>query len=256
MPGTSLSAASRERRRHPVEAERLTGSGHGRGHPGRVVGGVDDDRGAAPEDLQPPGRADLGERLPDQVRVERSGLVRTPANASTAASAQAALPAWCSAEQRQEDVLVGAAQAAQRTSCWPPSACSRLSTPNSTPSRATVAPTSPRALAAAPRPPSGCCASTATAPGLMMPAFSAAISSIVCRAAWVWSMAIGVITATAPSATLVQSEPAAHADLDHHHVHRRVGEDGEGHPGQDLEEGHRRRMLARRPAATYGRISS
>ncbi len=39
----------------------------------------------------------------------------------------------------------------------------------------------------------------------MMPAFSAAISSTVLPSSLVWSMAIGVMTATAPSATLVQS---------------------------------------------------
>ena len=44
------------------------------------------------------------------------------------------------------------------------------------------------------------------------------------------------MTATTPSATLVQSEPAAHAHLEDRHVDRRVSEDREGHPGQDLEE--------------------
>ena len=38
-----------------------------------------------------------------------------------------------------------------------------------------------------------------------MPAFSPAISSIVWPSSLVWSIATGVITATAPSATLVQS---------------------------------------------------
>ena len=39
----------------------------------------------------------------------------------------------------------------------------------------------------------------------MMPAFSAAISSTVSPSSLVWSIEIGVITATTPSATLVQS---------------------------------------------------
>ena len=39
----------------------------------------------------------------------------------------------------------------------------------------------------------------------MIPAFSPAISSIVLPSSLMWSIAIGVITATAPSATLVQS---------------------------------------------------
>ena len=39
----------------------------------------------------------------------------------------------------------------------------------------------------------------------MMPAFSAAISSTVPPSSLVWSIEIGVMTATTPSATLVQS---------------------------------------------------
>ena len=39
----------------------------------------------------------------------------------------------------------------------------------------------------------------------MMPAFSVAISSIVSPSHCMWSIATGVITATAPSATLVAS---------------------------------------------------
>ena len=52
----------------------------------------------------------------------------------------------------------------------------------------------------------GCCAITAVAPGLMMPDFSVAISSMVSPSHCMWSIAIGVITATAPSATLVASQ--------------------------------------------------
>ncbi len=40
----------------------------------------------------------------------------------------------------------------------------------------------------------------------MMPAFSVAISSIVLPSHCMWSIATGVITATAPSATLVASQ--------------------------------------------------
>ena len=51
--------------------------------------------------------------------------------------------------------------------------------PNSTPSRATDAPTSATRLSSTSAAASGCCARTATASGLMMPAFWVAISSIV-----------------------------------------------------------------------------
>jgi hypothetical protein len=37
---------------------------------------------------------------------------------------------------------------------------------------------------------------------------------------------------------------AAEADLDHGDVHRHVGEDGERHAGEDLEEGQRDRLAA------------
>ena len=46
---------------------------------------------------------------------------------------------------------------------------------------------------------------TATAPGLMMPAFSVAISAGVVPRYFAWSTATGVTTATFPSATLVES---------------------------------------------------
>ena len=47
--------------------------------------------------------------------------------------------------------------------------------------------------------------STTAAPSLMIPAFSVAISAIVSPSQRSWSMAIGVKTATSPSATLVES---------------------------------------------------
>ena len=51
----------------------------------------------------------------------------------------------------------------------------------------------------------GCCAITATEPGLMMPAFSVAIASTESPSSRVWSSEIGVTTATAASAMLVAS---------------------------------------------------
>ncbi len=51
-----------------------------------------------------------------------------------------------------------------------------------------------------------CWPMTATAPGLMMPDFSVAIFSTVSPSQRTWSMATGVSTATAPSATLVLSQ--------------------------------------------------
>ena len=74
------------------ERERvLERGGHGLGAV-RVVRGVEHDRRAAPDDLEPAGRGDLRERRADQLVVER--LRRRRANASTAASATAAFCAW------------------------------------------------------------------------------------------------------------------------------------------------------------------
>ncbi len=54
---------------------------------------------------------------------------------------------------------------------------------------------------------SSCCwATTATAPDLMIPDFSTAISPVVSPSLSVWSSPIGVITATAESMTLVASQ--------------------------------------------------
>ena len=74
------------------------------------------------------------------------------------------------------------------------------------PSLATVAPTSAARRSSASPAAGGCWASTATAPGLMMPALSAAISSTVLPSQRAWSSEIGVSTATVPSATLVLSQ--------------------------------------------------
>ena len=64
-------------------------------------------------------------------------------------------------------------------STCPPTATARDATPNSLPSRATVAPTS-AARRSNTSAASGCCAaSTAIDSGLMIPAFSPAISPIV-----------------------------------------------------------------------------
>ncbi len=51
-----------------------------------------------------------------------------------------------------------------------------------------------------------CTAETTTAPGLMMPTFSRAISSGVSPRYLAWSTAIGVSTATRASITLVASQ--------------------------------------------------
>ena len=76
----------------------------------------------------------------------------------------------------------------------------------STPSRTTRAPCSAATASRTPSTSSVCSASTTVAPSLMIPDFSEAISTTVCPRNRSWSSAIGVTTATSPSATLVESQ--------------------------------------------------
>ena len=82
----------------------------------------------------------------------------------------------------------------------------RDSTPNSRPSRATMASTSTDRRSSTSAASTGCWARTPYDPGLRIPAFSPAISSTVRPSQRVWSIAIGVTTATWASATLVLSQ--------------------------------------------------
>ena len=89
---------------------------------------------------------------------------------------------------------------------WPPTATWRSITPKSIPSRCGSAPISAHRSSSTWAASTGCPARMACAPGLMMPAFSRAISVTVRPSRWVWSRSIGVTTATPASATLVASQ--------------------------------------------------
>ncbi|CAM5696424.1 hypothetical protein SVIOM342S_00514 [Streptomyces violaceorubidus] len=91
------------------------------------------------------------------------------------------------------------------TSC-PPTATSRATTPNSSPSRATVALTSTAFFSITCAASTGCWARMTVASCLTMPAFSVAISPGVSPSRSVWSRSMGVTTATSPSMTLVASQ--------------------------------------------------
>ena len=82
----------------------------GRRRPVGVVGGVEHDGRAAPDDLQPAGRGDLGEGRAHEVVVERllagEGLDRRQRDGGVLRLVRAV--------QRQEDVVVPAAQALER----------------------------------------------------------------------------------------------------------------------------------------------
>ncbi len=128
-----------------------------------------------------------------------------PKNASTAASATAALCAWCAPYSGRK--MSGYSPPSPRSvSSCPPTATSRETTPNSMPSRATVASTSTARFSSTCAASTGCCARTTVASFLTIPAFSEAISPGVEPSRSVWSREMGVTTATEPSMTLVASQ--------------------------------------------------
>ena len=160
-----------------------------------------------------------------------------PRNASTAASAWAALAAWWPV-QRQEDVVYGSLGAVEPDS-WPPTASCRSSTPNSMPSRWTRAPTSAQRCS------STCAASDRLAgedglgaglddPGLLVGDLGDRVAE-----------QMGVVDVDRGDhgdvgvGDVGRVPGAAESDLDHRHVDRGVGERRVRHRGDDLEEGHR-----------------
>ena len=134
------------------------------------------------------------------------------------------------AVQRQEHLVVHAAEALQGQHLAADGRPRGARTPNSLPSRATRRADLDAPLSRIGRRLLGCAAHDHGRARLwMMPAFSSAISSIVSPSHSVWSSPIGVITATSASITLVASSRAAQPDLDHGDVDRGVGEGRERH---------------------------
>ncbi|MGY3682833.1 hypothetical protein ACVWXU_006456 [Streptomyces sp. TE33382] len=128
-----------------------------------------------------------------------------PKNASTAASATAALCAWW-APYSGRKIWSYSPPRPRSVSSWPPTAISREATPNSMPSRATVASTSTAFFSITCAASTGCCARMTVAPCLMIPDFSPAISAGVEPSRSVWSSEIGVTRATEASITFVASQ--------------------------------------------------
>ena len=88
---------------------------------------------------------------------------------------------------------------------WPPSASLRSVSEKSLPSRRSDAPTAAARSSTIAATLGSCSRTTPTFPGLMMSAFSAAISSTV-EPSSRWSSEIGVITATSPATRFVASQ--------------------------------------------------
>ena len=161
---------------------------------------------------------------------------RRRANASTAASAQAALLRLVRAVQRQEHLVVVAAAGPAARSSWPPTASSRLDTPNSRPSRATVAPTSAARRSSTSARLDRLLGQDGDRARLDDAGLLRRRSPRPCRRGTRVVQGDGVTTATAPSATLVASQVPPMPTSTTRDVDRRVGEHRERHAGEHLEE--------------------
>ena len=127
---------------------------------------------------------------------------------------------------------------------WPPTASRASVRANSAPSNAMVASRSAAAARSTAAAAGSCCAETTAAPALMIPALTVAISAD--RVA----EPVGVVDVDRREDRDVavggvrRIPRPAHADLEHEHVDRRVGERDEGEHGEQLEE--RQRRIPRR----------
>ncbi len=155
------------------ERERVLERGGGRRGSVRVVRGVEHDRRAAPDDLQPAGQVTSANAGAHQVVVER--LVAD--ECLDGGQCDGGVLRLVGAVERQEHLVVPPRSPCS-DSIWPPTAGTRETTPNSMPSRTQGgADLGGAARSATSATSGGCSARTAIAPGLMMPAFSAAMST-------------------------------------------------------------------------------
>ncbi len=209
----------------------------------RVVGGVQQDGGAAPDDLQPARGADAGEALADLVGVELPAAGAADAEERLdGGQREGRVLGLVLAVQRQEDVLVLlAADPAQRHQL----AADREFAADDAELHALAG---DRGVHLDRAPQDGLGGVELLLgddrdgvglddPGLLDGDLAGGLPQLV-----------GVVEADRgdhgdPGVDDVGGVPgAAHADLDHGDVHRRVGEGRVGHAGEHLEEGHRDRL--------------
>ena len=203
----------------------------------RVVRGVEQDHRAAPDDLEPARRGRPAERVADQVGVER--LVaeeRLDRGQGRGGVLRLVRPV-----EREEDVVVLRVQTLQREQL----AADRGHPGDDAELQALahgVASTSAHRRSRTSAGPGSCSASTAVAPGLMIPAFSSAISSTeVAEVRRVVDADRGHHR-DRPVRDVGGVPQAAHADLHDRDVDRRVRERGVRHPDDRLEEAQRVRL--------------
>ena len=212
-----LVAHHRDDADEPREAELRGQRGGQRAGAVRVVRGVDEHGRRRPPGRRPapagPATRTRGERRAHRVGVQR--LLRAgPDQRLRRGQRERRVAAWCSPCSGRKISSYDAAEALQRRAAArrrrSPARARRTRRPRARPARRPR-----RSAPAAPRPrPVSCAASTATAPGLMIPAFSRAMPRTSVPRYSAWSRPIGVITATVPSATFVASQRAAQPDLD------------------------------------------
>ena len=206
-PRTSLSPLGADHADQPAEAEGLADR-LGRGpRARRVVRGVQDDGRAAPYDFQAAGRGDRGEGAGGSCRCRAAGRARRRCRRTP--RPRRAPPPRCAPGGRR--AAAGRPPRTRRRGRAASAAARRPrprgeTTPNSMPSRATVASTSTALFSSTCAASTGCWARTTVASCLMIPAFSPAISPGVSPSRSVWSSAMGVTTATEPSITFVASQ--------------------------------------------------
>ena len=171
--------------------------------PGRVVGGVDEHRGAAAHDLEPPGRVDRGQ--PGAQHLDVEAPARPPEERLDRRDGHGRVLRLVGAVQREEQVGVLGREPAHGD-LLPPEGdvaggdaeVAALDHEPGTDLGGALASTSTASG-------SGWSPTTVIASALMMPAFSVAISSMVSPRKCRWSIPIGVTTQTGASTTFVAS---------------------------------------------------
>ena len=238
QPPYVLVVAGADHADQPAEAERLAdGRGGGAGAPAGLCAASSTTVGAGPHDLQPARRGTAANAGADRLEVEGAGVLRADAEERLdRGERHAALCAWC-APCSGRKMSSYSPPSPRSVSSWPPTAISRETTPNSMPSRATVASTS-----------TACLQQTCGGldrllgqddGGVLLDDAGLLPGDLLGRGA----EPVGVVERDRGdhgdrAVDDVRRVPgAAHADLDDRDVDRRVGEGRVRHARQHLEEG-------------------
>ena len=197
---------------------------------------VDQDGRAAPDHLEPARRAHRW-RTPPGPRRRRAHLVGRAEERLDRGERAGGVAGLMLAVQRQEDLVVEAGECPAASSSWPPTATRARPHPEVEPlaRRSSRRPRSRARARTAPPPRAGPPRSRSRRRGSGPPSRSRSPRSSSPRIP-TWSRPIGVTTATGASITFVASQRPPRPTSTTADVDRRVGERGERHRGQELEE--------------------